>query len=131
MAEGYSMTAAERAAKTLLDEHADVIREAVATVVAQLMEPEISAEIGAARGEVPPDRLTHRNGYRPRLWETRVGELELLVPRKRSGEAFFPPSSSRAGAASRRSWRSSWRPTSTGSAPARSTGSSSSSVSAA
>lgn len=90
MAEGNSMTAAGRAAKTLLDEHADVIREAVAAVVAQLMEAEISAEIGAAWGEVAPDRVTHRNGYRPRLWETRVGELELLIPRKRSGEAYFP-----------------------------------------
>lgn len=90
MAEAHSMTAAERAAKTLLDEHADVLREAVAMVVAQLMEAEISAEIGATRGEVSPDRLTHRNGYRPRPWETRVGELELLIPRKRSGEAYFP-----------------------------------------
>ena len=90
MAEGHSMTAAERAAKTLLTEHADVIRDAVATVVAQLMEAEISAEIGATHGEVSDSRLTHRNGYRPRLWETRVGELELLIPRKRSGEAYFP-----------------------------------------
>lgn len=90
MAESHSMTAAERAAKTLLDEHADVLREAVAMVVAELMEAEISAEIGAAHGEVSPDRVTYRNGYRSRLWETRVGELELLVPRKRSGEAYFP-----------------------------------------
>jgi transposase-like protein len=90
MAEGHSMTAAGRAAKTLLDEHADVIRDAVAMVVAQLMEAEISAEIGASHGEVSDARLTHRNGYRPRLWETRVGELELLIPRKRSGEAYFP-----------------------------------------
>ena len=90
MAEGHSMTAAERAAKTLLTEHADVLRDAVATVVAQLMEAEISAEIGAAHSEVSADRLTYRNGYRPRPWETRVGELELLIPRKRSGEAYFP-----------------------------------------
>jgi putative transposase len=90
MAEGHSMTAAERGAKTLLSEHADVIRDAVAMVVAQLMEAEISAEIGASHGEVSDNRLTHRNGYRPRLWETRVGELELLIPRKRSGEAYFP-----------------------------------------
>ncbi len=90
MAEGPSMTAAERVAKTLLDGHADILREAVTTVVAQLMEAEISAEIGAAYGEVSPDRLTHRNGYRPRPWETRVGEIELLIPRKRSGEAYFP-----------------------------------------
>src|SRR5438128_376292 len=54
------------------------------------MESEISSEIGALRGEVSPERMTHRNGYRPRLWETRVGELELLVPKKRSGAAYFP-----------------------------------------
>ena len=90
MAEGHSMTAAERAAKTLLDEHPDVLRDAVEMVVGQLMEAEISAQIGAAHGEVSADRTTYRNGYRSRLWETRVGELELLIPRKRSGEAYFP-----------------------------------------
>jgi transposase-like protein len=90
MAEGHSMTAAELAAKTLREEHGDVLREAVAIVVAELMEAEISAQIGAAHGEVSDTRLTHRNGYRPRLWETRVGELELAIPRKRSGAAYFP-----------------------------------------
>ena len=34
--------------------------------------------------------MTHRNGYRPRGWETRVGEIELLIPRKRQGPAYFP-----------------------------------------
>ena len=90
MADRQSMPAPELVAKTLLDEHGDVLREAVTMVVAQLMEAEISTEIGAAYGEVSATRLTHRNGYRPRLWETRVGELELLIPRKRSGEAYFP-----------------------------------------
>jgi len=59
-------------------------------VAAQLMEAEISGEIGAQRGEVSCGRITHRNGYRPRAWETRVGEIDLLVPRKPSGEAYFP-----------------------------------------
>ena len=90
MAESQSMTTAEVVAKTLISEHADFLAEAVAMVAAQLMEAEISTEIGAARGEVSADRQTHRNGYRPRAWETRVGELDLLVPRKRSGEAYFP-----------------------------------------
>ena len=90
MADTHSMATSELVAKTLVQEHADILREAVALVVSELMEAEISAEIGAARGEVSPDRLTHRNGYRPRLWETRVGELELAIPRKRSGEAYFP-----------------------------------------
>ena len=84
------MTTAEVVAKTLITEHADFLREAVALVARELMEAEITTEIGAARGEVSPERTTHRNGYRPRAWETRVGEIELLVPKKREGAAYFP-----------------------------------------
>jgi len=90
MAERQSMTTAEVVAKTLIDEHHDFLKEAVAMVAAQLMEAEISGEIGARRGEVSAERQAYRNGYRPRAWETRVGEIDLLVPRKRSGEAYFP-----------------------------------------
>jgi transposase-like protein len=70
--------------------HGDFPREAVAMVAAQLMEAEVSAEVGAGLGEVSAARTTHRNGYRPRAWETRVGEIELLIPKKRQGEAYFP-----------------------------------------
>jgi hypothetical protein len=91
MAEGQSMTVADVVARTMDGRLEDFVREAVALVARELMEGEISAEIGAGLGEVAPDvRLTHRNGYRPRAWETRVGELELLVPKKRSGPAYFP-----------------------------------------
>ena len=90
MAESQSMTSAEVVAKTLIAEHSDFLREAVAMIAAQLMEAEIAGEIGAGRGERSADRATHRNGYRERLWETRVGEIELAVPRKRSGAAYFP-----------------------------------------
>lgn len=90
MAESRSMTTPEVVAKTICDEHADFLREAVAMVAAQLMEAEITGEIGAARGEISAERSTHRNGYRPRLWETRVGEIELMVPRKREGASYFP-----------------------------------------
>ena len=91
MAERQSMTTTELVRRTLLEEHGDFLKEAVAMVAAQLMEAEISAEIGAERGELAPEtRLTHRNGYRPRAWETRVGELELLIPKKRSGSSYFP-----------------------------------------
>lgn len=90
MAESQSMTTAEVVAKTLITEHADFLRDAVALVARELMEAEITEEIGAGRGEVSAERTTHRNGYRTRAWETRVGELELLVPRKRTGEAYFP-----------------------------------------
>ena len=90
MADGQSMTTQELVRRTLLDEHGDFLKDAVAMVAAQLMEAEISADIGAVRGEVSAERVTHRNGYRPRAWETRVGEIELAIPRKRSGEAYFP-----------------------------------------
>ncbi|HYB29549.1 MAG TPA: IS256 family transposase [Solirubrobacteraceae bacterium] len=69
----------------------DFVKEAVALVARELMEAEVSGEIGAELGEVAPERrVTSRNGYRPRAWETRVGEIELLIPRKRSGPAYFP-----------------------------------------
>jgi putative transposase len=90
MAEGPRMTVDEVVANVLAGEHGDFVREAVRLVTQELMEAEISQEIGAAHGEVSAERLTHRNGYRPRTWETRVGELELLVPKKRSGAAYFP-----------------------------------------
>jgi len=64
--------------------------EAVALIAHQLMEAEVSAEVGAELHEVSAERTTHRNGYRPRPWETRVGEIELLIPRKRQGPAYFP-----------------------------------------
>jgi putative transposase len=90
MAERQSMTSAEVVAKALMDEHPDFLRESVAMVARELMEAEISAQIGAGRGEITEARTAHRNGYRPRPWATRVGEIELAIPRKRSGESYFP-----------------------------------------
>lgn len=90
MAEGHSMTVAAVVADVLAGEAGDFLREAVELVARELMEAEISAQIGAARGEVSAERTSYRNGYRPRGWETRVGELELAIPRARSGPAYFP-----------------------------------------
>jgi transposase-like protein len=92
MIEGQSMTTVADVVAQVRDGRLeDFVREAVVLVARELMEGEISAEIGAELGEVAPEqRSTHRNGYRERGWETRVGELELLVPKKRSGPAYFP-----------------------------------------
>ena len=91
MAEGQSMTVADVVAQVRDGRLEDFVKEAVAIVARELMEAEVSAEIGAGFGEVSPEtRLTHRNGYRPRAWETRVGEIELLIPKKRSGSSYFP-----------------------------------------
>jgi transposase-like protein len=90
MAESQSMTSAGVVAKALIEEHSDFLKESVAMIAAEIMEAEIGRQIGAGRGEVSEGRSTHRNGYRPRPWATRVGEIELAVPRKRSGESYFP-----------------------------------------
>lgn len=90
MAEGRRMTVADVVEGVLAGEHGDFVREAVAIVARELMEAEISAQVGAGLGEVSPQRVSHRNGYRPRAWETRAGEIELLVPKKRQGPAYFP-----------------------------------------
>ena len=89
MAERPRMTAAQLADKLLADEHADVLRESVAWMAAQLMESDVAARIGAELGERTPDRVTHRNGYRPRAWDTRVGDIELAIPKLRQG-SYFP-----------------------------------------
>ena len=70
MAGADRMTIEEVVRKVLLDEHADVIREAAKAVAAEMMELEVSELIGAERGERrPQDRATHRNGYRARRWD--------------------------------------------------------------
>jgi transposase-like protein len=83
------MTILEVVREVLRDEHADVIRESVRAVAQELMEAEISELIGAQRGERTEDRATHRNGYRPRRWDTRAGEIELQIPKIRQG-SYFP-----------------------------------------
>ena len=83
------MTIEEVVRKVLADEHVDVIRDSVRAVAAELMEIEVSQLIGAELGERTEDRATHRNGYRPRRWDTRAGEIELQIPKLRQG-SYFP-----------------------------------------
>ncbi len=90
MAEDRRMTASQVVDKLMASEHADVLRESVAWLVAELMEAEVSSQIGAELGErSPSERTSQRNGYRPRSWSTRAGELELAIPRMRTGH-YFP-----------------------------------------
>jgi transposase-like protein len=85
------MTTAQGAVEQLLrSEHVDVLRESVALVVRELMEAEVAAQIGAEFGErAPESRSAQRNGYRERGWDTRVGQIELAIPKLRQG-SYFP-----------------------------------------
>jgi putative transposase len=53
------------------------------------MEFEIEQRTGAEHGERTPERSNSRNGYRDRLWETRVGSVDLRIPKLRQG-SYFP-----------------------------------------
>ena len=79
------MSVQELLGKVLADEHADVLRQAVVWLAQELMEAEVSQAAGAAYGE----RVARRNGYRERAWDTRVGSIELAIPKLRSG-SYFP-----------------------------------------
>src|SRR5579884_4069450 len=90
MAEVSRMTIDEVVSYFLEGEGVDYLRESLIWVCQQLMEAEVSELVGAARGErAPEERLTHRNGYRPRTWATRAGEVELAIPKIRRG-SYFP-----------------------------------------
>ena len=67
----------------------DFLREALRVLVDGIMDAEVSAQSGGEYGERTPDRSTHRNGYRARAWDTRVGTLDLHIPKIREG-SYFP-----------------------------------------
>ena len=67
----------------------DFLREMIGFTAQRLMELEVEGLTGAPHGTRAPDRLTHRNGYRERDWETRAGVVELRFPKLRKG-SYFP-----------------------------------------
>ena len=85
-----SMSLLETLRKVSADGDVDVLREGVRLLAQAIMEAEVSELTGVAKGERNPEqRLTHRNGYRDRRWDTRVGTIDLAVPRVRDG-SYFP-----------------------------------------
>src|SRR5215216_4556632 len=58
----------------------DFLREGVRVLAQALMDAEVSAQIGAEHSQRNTARTTHRNGYRGRDWDTRVGTIDLQIP---------------------------------------------------
>jgi transposase-like protein len=67
----------------------DVLRAALAWAIEELMEADVTERLGAGPHERTPERLGQRNGHRPRPFDSRVGALELAIPKLRSG-SYFP-----------------------------------------
>src|SRR3712207_302305 len=68
----------------------DFLRAVAEAVLQLLMEAAVEGLIGAGRHERSPERLNWRNGYRERALDTRLGSLQLRIPKLRQG-AYFPP----------------------------------------
>jgi Transposase, Mutator family len=75
--------------KLLERDDVDALREGVQVLAQAVMETEVSAQIGAAPYERSSERVAYRNGYRTRRWDTRVGSIELKIPKVSAG-AYFP-----------------------------------------
>jgi putative transposase len=69
---------------------ADFLRAVAEAVLQLLMEADVEGLVGAGRHERSPERLNWRNGYRERALDTRLGTLQLRVPKLRQG-SYFPP----------------------------------------
>ena len=85
----HSMDLLELLRKQASDADLDFLREGLRVLVQAIMEAEVMSKTGADYGQRSPERMTHRNGYRQRAWDTRVGTVDLRIPKVREG-SYFP-----------------------------------------
>lgn len=75
--------------ETLVSASPDVLREMIRQFAQRMMDADVEVCCNAGYGEVTPDRVNSRNGYRRREWDTRAGTVELAIPKLRHG-SYFP-----------------------------------------
>src|ERR671938_1847412 len=85
----HSIDPARFLAEQLADPGSDLLRAMSAAFVNALMSAEADAVCGAEYGASSPEGTNSRNGYRRREFDTRVGTLEVAIPKLRSG-SYFP-----------------------------------------
>jgi hypothetical protein len=83
------MTSVEAVFKAVEGAPPDLLRELLEVIVTRVMGAEVSALGGAGYGERSAERVNTRNGYRSRLWDTRLGTIDLAIPKLRQG-SYFP-----------------------------------------
>mgnify|MGYP001806832432 FL=1 len=84
-----SVPGAEALGKLLEDGNGDFLRQVLLAGLREIMDAEVASICGAPPGERSPERVNHRNGYRERDFETRLGTLDLQIPKLRKG-SYFP-----------------------------------------
>src|SRR5262245_62063108 len=89
MAEGRIDDLFEGLHKAVESAAPDLLRELLQAVVTTLMGAELDALCGAGYGERSAERVNARNGYRARPWDTRLGTIDLALPKLRQG-TYFP-----------------------------------------
>ncbi len=72
-----------------MDPDESFLQEGLRQLTQTVVELEAAEKIGAGHYERSPERKTYRNGHRDRVWETRVGEIPLRIPKVRDG-SYFP-----------------------------------------
>jgi putative transposase len=75
--------------ETLCAASPDLLREMIRGFAQRIMDAEVETICNAGYGEVSPERMNSRNGYRAREWDTRAGTVELAIPKLRHG-SYFP-----------------------------------------
>ena len=91
--------------KSGVDGDVDFLREALRVLMDAIMDAEVSTRIGAEHGERSPDRLTYRNGYRSRAWDTRGRHDGASHTEAQGGELLPESAGASAPAASVLCWR--------------------------
>jgi len=89
MTDDFRMALEELLRKAQMDGDVDFLRDGVQTLAQAMMELEVTQQVGAEPYERTATRTGQRNGSRERTWDTRVGTMELKVPRVRDG-SFYP-----------------------------------------
>ena len=82
-------TDVEQIRKLAEDAGGDLLREMMTMIVQQLMSADADARCGAPYGQPSAERVAQRNGYRSRRWDTRVGSIDLAIPKLRQG-TYYP-----------------------------------------
>ena len=75
--------------KSIEESSPDLLRGLLQGIVERLMAAEADGRCNAGYGERTADRINSRNGYRVRPWETRLGEIELRIPKLRR-DTYYP-----------------------------------------